>query len=120
MNIEDRIDQVFQAENISDQFIEENPNIMELRNEPDLLSYVSAYMIWCVRHKDRALVDMYTVGCLAEYGRCKDPGNDYLNFKHRCTDEQKKVVHEFLQWCSSEILTSDTMQIERALKNWRV
>ena len=115
--IEDRIRQVFDPGKIPDEFIEDNPNIMELPDNPDLMAYVPAYMIWSLRYGDKGLVDMHTVGCLAEYGRCKDPDNDYLNFKFRCSEPQKLVVSEFLQWCL-EVPGLDNKQIERALKNW--
>ncbi len=103
---------------VTDEFIEENENIMEIPGDIDHFKYVPAYMLWCIRKKDIKLVDMYTVNAVAEYGRTKMKENNYLNFKWRCNSEQRKAVHHFLEWCKNEITTVDATQIERATKNW--
>ncbi len=105
---------------IEDSFIEENPSIMEIEVESELMQYVPSYMLWCLKNKDSALVDTHIVNALAEYGRCKNPENEHLNFMFRCSSEQRKVVTNFLIWCSTEIASSDQEQICRALKNWQL
>ena len=103
---------------VSDEYIEEHENIMEIPGGFDYFKVVPAYMLWCLKYKDKQLVDMHTVNSLAEYGRAKDSKNEYLNFKWRCNEAQKAVITKFLKWCATEILTADTTQIERALKHW--
>lgn len=122
MNLEAEIKKVFpevqREPTIPDSFIEENESIMELEGEVDYFKVVPAYMLWCIKFKDKKLVDMNTVSALAEYGRTKMKGNSYLNFMHLCNTEQKRVVTKFLQWCAKEISTADKTQIKRAVKNW--
>ncbi|MDH5178074.1 MAG: hypothetical protein OEZ39_16335 [Gammaproteobacteria bacterium] len=122
MNLELEIKNVFPGvlsePSIPDSFIEENENIMELEGEVDYFKFVPAYMLWCLKFKDKKLVDVNTVNALAEYGRTKIKENSHLNFMHLCNAEQKKVVAKFLEWCAKEIITADKTQIERAVKNW--
>ena len=99
---------------IEEAFIKDNQNIMELAVEDQLMIYVPSYMLWCIKHKDSELVDLHTVHALSEYGRCKSSDG----FRSLCSKEQREVVHKFLVWCKEEISTEDTVQIERALKNW--
>ena len=124
MEIEEEIRKAFPtvstAAPVTDEFIEANPNLMELDEEFDQFEYVPAYMLWCLHNKDSALVDLYTVNVLAEYGRAKDSSNNYLNFKHRCSSAQVEAVTNFLKWCHEEIPSADATQIERALKRWKV
>ena len=104
---------------IDDRFIVENQNIMEVDVESKLMQYIPSYMLWCIKHKDSELVDMYIVDALSEYGRCKNSKNEHLNFMFRCSKEQRNTVSKFLLWCSTEIITSDKKQINKALKNWQ-
>jgi len=104
---------------ISDEFIENNQNIMEISGDIQYFKVVPAYMLWSIKNKDIELVDMHTINALAEYGRTKIRDNDYFNFKWRCSKTQKRIVIAFLEWCRNEILTSDAEQIERALKHWK-
>ena len=99
---------------IEDCFIEENQDLMELAVEDHLMVYVPSYMLWCLINKDLKLVDLNTVNALSEYGRCKSEDG----FRSLCSKEQREVIYKFLIWCSEEIYTADTIQIERALKNW--
>ncbi len=103
---------------VTDEFIENHQNIMEINGELDYLKVVPAYMLWCCHFKNSKLVDYYTVNALAEYGRAKDSKNGYLNFKFLCNPAQVTAVISFLRWCDSELLTSQSNQIERALKHW--
>lgn len=84
----------------SDSFIEENPNVFELDGTVELHVAVPAYMAWCARngHKPWLLVHDYTVNALAELGRTKNRQITHLDFKRRCTAEQKNVVLDFLRW----------------------
>ncbi|WP_415901026.1 hypothetical protein [Neptuniibacter sp. QD48_11] len=107
-----------ESEPLSDDFIESHENLLEIESDFDHFAYVPAYMLWVVRNKDKGLVEMYTTNALAEYGRCKQADYTYLNFKHRCNSRQRTVVRNFLNWCAEAVLTSDTQQIKRALKNW--
>jgi len=122
MNLEEEIFSAFpmvlNEPTVTDDFIEDNENIMELEGDVDYFKIVPAYMLWCIRKKDLKLVDMNTVNALAEYGRTKMKDDDYLNFMYRCSPEQKNVVLKFLKWCLTEIITVDKTQIERAMKNW--
>ncbi len=124
MNLADEIKnefpKVLDEAPITDEFIEFNENLMELTEQIDHFKVVPAYMLWCLRNKDLRLVDMYTVNSLAEYGRTKMKDNDHLNFMWRCNAKQQAVVYKFLVWCLNEIPTTDTTQIQRAIKNWSV
>lgn len=104
---------------ISDQFIEENEDIMMVPQDIDLMKYVPSYMLWSVRNKDKKLVDQYTVNALAEYGRAKPDAREYLTFKYTCNENQIRTVINFLYFCRNEILVSDKEQIDRALKHWK-
>ena len=104
---------------ISDSFIEKNQNLMEIEVEKELMRYIPSYMLWCLKNKESMLIDSYLINALSEYGRCKDPENEYLNFMFRCSKEQRNVISNFLVWCSTELYTVDQTQIERALKNWQ-
>ena len=104
---------------VSDSFIEKNQNLMEIEVEKELMRYIPSYMLWCLKNKESMLIDSYLINALSEYGRCKDPENEYLNFMFRCSKEQRNVISNFLVWCSTELYTVDQTQIERALKNWQ-
>lgn len=104
----------------SDFFIEENPNLSEIDGVVDLLMAVPAYMAWCARngHKPWLLVHDYTVNALAEFGRTTNRQVAHLDFKHRCTAEQKHAVLHFLQWYLNPGLLTDTEQVTRSIKRW--
>ncbi|MDH5728647.1 MAG: hypothetical protein OEZ58_06630 [Gammaproteobacteria bacterium] len=101
---------------VSEEYIEENPDLMMIEGNVDYFKLVPSYMLWCLRYKDLELVDMHTVNALAEYGRTSLKENDYLNFKWRCNPLQRKVVVKFLNWCSAAIEISEKEQITRAIK----
>ena len=122
MNLASEIISAFpkiQSQPINEEFIELNENIMELAGEIDLFHYLPAYMLWCLKHQDKKLIDLHTVNALAEYGRTKMKENNHLNFKWRCTQTQKSVVIKFLEWCLVEIPSLDEKQLERAIRNWK-
>jgi hypothetical protein len=104
----------------SDTFIEENPNVSEINTSIDRHLAVPAYMAWCARngHRPAELVHDYTVDALAVFGRSKNLQITYLDFKHRCTAEQKQVVLEFLHWYLDPALLVNTEQVERSIKRW--
>jgi hypothetical protein len=104
----------------SDSFIEENANLSEIDGVVDLLRAVPAYMAWCARngHRPSLLVHDYTVNALAEFGRTKHRQIACLDFKHRCTAEQKRAVLRFLQWYLNPGLLVDTDQVTRSIKRW--
>ncbi|MCS0585512.1 hypothetical protein NX784_28420 [Massilia pinisoli] len=105
---------------LSDSFIEENANVSELSETVDLYIAVPAYMAWCARNgnKPSLLVHDYTVNALAEFGRTKNRQITYLDFKHRCTAEQKRVVLRFLHWYLNPRLLINTEQLTRSIKRW--
>ena len=122
MSIEQEIIKVFPEvlvePRITNEFIEENQNLMEIPNEINHIKYVPSYMLWYLKKKESELVDMYTINALAEYGRSKAIDNNYINFMHRCSPAQKNVVVSFLNWCFKELSFAEKEQIERAIKNW--
>lgn len=105
---------------LSDSFIEDNPNVLELGGTVDLHTAVPAYMAWCTRngHKPSLLVHDYTVNALAEFGRTKDRQITHLDFAYRCTAEQKRAVLHFLHWYLDPSLLVNTEQVERSIKRW--
>lgn len=108
------------ANKFSDEFIEENPDVLQLHESVDPHVAVPAYMAWCARngHKRAELVQDYTVNALAVFGRSKNSGIACLDFKHRCTLEQKEVVLKFLRWYLAPALLVDTEQVARSIKRW--
>lgn len=104
----------------SDPFIEGNPNVSELDGTVDLHVAVPAYMAWCAwnGHKPSLLVHDYTVNALAEFGRTKNRQLTRVDFKHRCTAEQKNVVLHFLRWYLNPGLLVNTEQVTRSIKQW--
>jgi hypothetical protein len=104
----------------SDSFIEENPNVLEIDTSIDLHLAVPAYMAWCARnaHRPAELVHDYTVDALAVFGRSKNLQVTRLDFKHRCTPEQKQVVLKFLHWYLNPALLVNTEQVKRSIKRW--
>ncbi|GAB2886032.1 hypothetical protein GCM10027046_13130 [Uliginosibacterium flavum] len=106
---------------LTPEFIEQHPNLMEIRGAaPDVMSTVPAYMLWCAAHPgDTSLITDWTVNALAEFGRSKDPQSAWLNFRFRCTQEQRQVVVCFLEWSLNETPFLNEKQIERARRNWQ-
>ena len=97
-----------------------NPNVMELPGSVDLMAAVPAYMLWCAQHPDSAeLVSDFTLAALAEYGRCKNPDNRHLNFRHLCSPNQLEAVVSFLEWASQTFSSAAPGMIDRALCSWR-
>lgn len=124
MNIADQLTEAFPEADVSamdDAFIQANPNVMELPEPVDLLRVVPAYMLWCVNHPDApALVSDFTLRALAEYGRCKQPAFEYLNFRYRCSQRQIDAVSAFLAWASETVPFHDDVQLERARLRWTI
>jgi hypothetical protein len=104
----------------SDSFIEENPDVSEIEASIDRHLAVPAYMAWCARngHRPAELVHDFTVDALALFGRSKNLQITRLDFKHRCTPEQKQVVLKFLHWYLSPALLVNTEQVKRSIKRW--
>lgn len=105
---------------IRDEFIDSNPDLLELNGGLCLQAVVPAYMSWCVRndHRPAELVHDYTLRALAEFGRSKAPHLAHLNFKHTCSQAQKQVVERYLCWCLNPGILLDIEQIQRSLKHW--
>ena len=122
VEIESAFPKTLNAPIVSNDFILNNQNIMELEENIDLFKYVPSYMIWTIKNSDEyeELVDGYTINTLAEYGKTKSIDNPYLNFMHLCNKKQKLAVIKFLKWCSRELSLVDENQIERALRNWSI
>lgn len=105
---------------LSDDEIRETQNPMELPNNHSLIDAVPCYMLYCAKNpEDDSLVAYHTVNALAEYGRAKDPENEYLNFKFLCDDTQRAAVSSFLAWAKGPPSYEDEDQIDRALKRWK-
>ena len=106
---------------ITEEFIEHNPNLMELEGDLDLMVIVPAYMKWCINHGEENgnLICSFTLNCISEYGRAKDTINNHLNFKYLCNGQKKSAVLSFLKWCLSNFELIDSKHIERAIKNWQ-
>jgi len=122
VNIADRLTEAFPEADISmldDAFIRANPNVMELPASVDRLRVVPVYMLWCLNHPDDpALVSDFTLHALAEYGRCKQPALEHLNFRYRCSQRQIDAVAAFLAWASEAVPFRDDVQLERAHRRW--
>ena len=104
----------------SDSFIEENPGLPQLDTGVDSHLAVPAYMAWCARnwHRPAELIHDYTINALAELGRSKNRQLTRLDFKHRCTSEQKAVVLKFLRVYLEPHLLANAEQVERSIKQW--
>jgi hypothetical protein len=123
MNIELAIKEAFFTDDLvptDDEFIEANTDITWQNERTDLMNLVPSYMLWCVRNRDSNgnLVIDGTVNALSEYGRSKNPNIEHLNFKFLCNSKQRSVVLNFLQWCLTEELLVDEVQVQRACKHW--
>ena len=105
---------------LTDAFIETNPDVLWEKIPVDVHVAVPAYMAWCARncHRPAELVHDYTIRALAEFGRSNNPAVTHLNFKHKCTPQQKHVVLQFLQCYLDPRLLVDTRQVARSLKRW--
>lgn len=123
MDIELAIKDAFFTDNsepIDDKFIEANTDITWQNQSTDLMNLVPSYMLWCVRNRDlngNLIIDG-TVNALSEYGRSKNPNIEHLNFKFLCNSKQRSVVLMFLQWCLTEDLLVNEVQVQRACKHW--
>lgn len=104
----------------SDAFIERHPDVAQLETSVGLHVAVPAYMAWCARHahKPAELVHDYTIDALAVLGRSKNRQIPRLNFKHRCTAEQRAVILKFLHWYLDPALLVNTEQVERSIRQW--
>jgi len=104
---------------LSDDFIQNNDDVMWIEGEIDLLIYIPSYMNWCYanKEKDGNLICDCTIRAIAEHGRAKK-NNRGLNFKYLCNIEQRTMVYDFLIWCSLTLDWCDKVQIERSLKYW--
>jgi hypothetical protein len=122
VNIADQLTEAFPEADVpamDDAFIRAHPNVMELPGPIDLLRVVPVYMLWCVDHPDDpALVSDFTLRALAEYGRCKQPALEHLNFRYRCSQRQIDAVSTFLAWAFEAMPFHDEAQLERALLRW--
>lgn len=123
MNIEKEIKTAFNLTPetiISDDYIQNNQDLMWIKKDIDTLMYVPSYMLWCLKNKDSegSLVCDFILKALAEYGRATDKENSYLNFKYLCNLEQKSIVHYFLKWCEENIESINKEQLQRTLKRW--
>jgi hypothetical protein len=112
--------QASSVRSVDESFILANPNVMELGGPIDLLNVVPAYMLWCAQNpQNLSLASTYTLGALAEYGRCKSRDNAYLNFRYLCSTRQVEAVTAFLEWASHAIPFHNESQILRAIGNWK-
>lgn len=123
MNLEKEIEQAFCLTSetiISDDYIQNNPDLMWIKKQINLMIYVPSYMLWCLKNKESEgnLVCDFTLNALAEYGRAKDKENSYLNFKYLCNTEQKGIVYDFIKWCKENLELINEKQIQRILKYW--
>ena len=105
---------------VSDDYIQDNVDLMWIKEEINTLLYVPSYVLWCIKNKEKDgnLVVVYTLNALAEYGRAKDKENNHLNFKFLCNSNQKEAVLKFLQWCEINLELVDDKQLQRTLKHW--
>ncbi len=69
--------------------------------------------------RDELLVLDHTVNALANFGRFSDPEPSHLNFRSLCNPEQRAVVIEFLNWCSSGEVLVLQEQVERSIRQWK-
>jgi len=123
MNLEKELEEVFSLTSktmISNEYIQNNPDLMWIKKRIDLMTYVPSYILWCLKNKESEgnLVCDYTLNALAEYGRAKDKENSYINFKYLCNAEQKAFVYNFLKWCAANLEFINKKQLQRALKHW--
>lgn len=123
MSLEKEIEQAFcitPETIISDDYIQNNPDLMWIKKQINLMIYVPSYMLWCLKNKESEgnLVCDFTLNALAEYGRAKDKENSYLNFKYLCNEEQKGIVYNFIKWCKSDLEHINIKQIDRMFRYW--
>ncbi len=124
MNIYDEIQSSFKESlknsPVNSTFILMNPSILEIPSKIDLLASVPMYMLWCTQHPNQSSsIFDHTIWALAEYGRCKDEKNAYLNFRFQCNQHQIKTVISFLEWGRTIHKFLDRNQINRAITNWQ-
>ncbi|MHC9510633.1 hypothetical protein [Kangiella sp. M94] len=88
--------------------------------DEDISLVIPSYMAWCLKHdhSDGNLVIDGTISALSEIGRVKNIEHSYYNFKSVCSEKQKSLIIEFLEWTLLfDILNQE--HIERAIKQWR-
>ncbi len=105
---------------INDEFIESHADPMWEITDFEPIKYLPSYMVWCVRNgnRDGNLVCAGTINAIAESGRSRSPNITHLNFKYRCTEQQKLIVARFLIWCLYNLSYEDENQIKRSIKQW--
>ncbi len=124
MELEKRIIDEFSLEEVGfleESYIKENTDLLWVKGNFDPMKYVPNYILWCLRNRDRDgnLVAHHIIRTLSEYGRAKNPNNDYLNFKYKCSLSQKELVIEFLKWSRSGLVLAEEEIINRAIKQWQ-
>ena len=107
------------SEPLSDEIIAANTApLFDL--DDDVFLIIPSYMAWCLKHdhSDGNIVIDGTISALSELGRVKEPSNSYSRFKFECTEHQRILIVEFLEWCLKiEPLMHE--HTERAIKQWR-
>lgn len=95
-------------EELSDSYIEENPDpIWSVPNIP-LIRAIPLYMLWCTKYSDEEgqLVFSGTISALNKYARATNKEIPWQDFKFQCNREQAKVVLNFLIWCKDNLTLS--------------
>jgi hypothetical protein len=105
---------------LTDDYIEQNPNPIRVELSQDWFVILPAYMSWCVRspRRNQLLVLDHTIDALANFGRYAKAQPVELNFRSRCNCEQRAVIVAFLRWCHSGALIVHDEQVARSLRRW--
>jgi len=105
---------------LSDEYIENHPNLMWDVPEIPLNRAVPLYVLWCVEHhnKDEYLIVDDTISALNKYAREKDSSTGNLSFKQSCNKTQVEVILEFLEWCKNSACLDIESMLSRGIKNW--
>ena len=109
------------APNLTDEYIELNPDPTDAEPLHTWLAIMPAYMSWCIRspRRNELLVLDHTVNALANFGRYAQPEPSHMNFRSLCNSRQRAVVAAFLEWClGGEVLVHEE-QVERSLMHWQ-
>ena len=102
------------------EIIEESDPLM-LESDLTCFEILPHYLLWCVKHpEDNDLVSDGVLHAIAEYGRCKDPNNNYLNFKYCCNEQQRNTILNFLIWFAKNYLVYDKEQYKRTFRRWQI
>ena len=109
------------AVNLTDKYIEQNPDPTEADPLNNWLVVMPAYMSWCIRspRRNELLVLDNTIHAIANFGRFKRHEPSHLNFWSLCNPDQRAVVASFLGWCLTGDVLVHEEQVERSLKYWR-